>query len=216
MTASAAPRPRVTPRRPADAGARTTSAIDAVVKWVSFNASANALAASNRSAGSFSSDLATAAATLGGTALRSLVTGARFLGHDLHDDLLGRGAGMRRVPGEHLVEHAAERVDVAPGGDLLLGGGLLGAHVVRRAERHAGLGHPAAGRGTQRQRDAEVGHHRAAVVEQDVLGLDVAVDDAVPVGVVEGIGDGRGDADRLVDAELGLAVEFRAQASRRR
>jgi hypothetical protein len=46
------------------------------VKPVFVNASANALALSNRSAGSFSSALATAAATLGGTAFRRLVTGA--------------------------------------------------------------------------------------------------------------------------------------------
>ena len=39
----------------------------------------------------------------------------------------------------------------------------------------------------------------AAVVQQDVLGLDVAMDDALAVGVVEGVGDSRGDAHRLVD-----------------
>ena len=31
----------------------------------------------------------------------------RFLGHDLHDDLLRRGAHVRWIPGQHLVEHAA-------------------------------------------------------------------------------------------------------------
>ena len=60
-----------------------------------------------------------------------------------------------------------------------------GDHVVRRAERHAGLGHPIAAGLARRQGDAEVGHQRLTVVEQDVLGLDVAVDHAVPVGVVE-------------------------------
>ena len=82
---------------------------------------------------------------------------------------------------------------------------------MRRAEAHAGLGHPAAGRGTERQRDAEVGHHRPAVVEQDVFGLDVTVDHAVAVGVVQGVGHGDGDLDRLVDAELRFAVELGAE-----
>ena len=78
------------------------------------SASANAFALSNRSAGSFSSALATAAATLGGTDLRSLVTGCASSVDDLHDDLLRRAADVRRIAGEHLVQHAAERVDVGP------------------------------------------------------------------------------------------------------
>ena len=59
------------------------------------------------------------------------------------------------------------------------------AHVVRRAERHAGLGHAGAARLAGGERDAEVGDERAAVVQQDVLRLDVAVDHAVPMGVVQ-------------------------------
>ena len=115
---------------------------------------------------------------------------------------------MRRIACQHLVEHAADGVDVGARGDLLLGGRLLGAHVVRRAEAEAGLGHAAAGRCAHGERDAEVGDHRAAVVEQDVLGLDVAVDDAVAVRVVQGVGDIAGDADGLVHTELRLAVEL--------
>ena len=48
-------------------------------------------------------------------------------------------------------------------------------------------------------------------MEQDVLRLDVAVDHPVAVGVVERVGHGHGDLDRLVDAELGLAVELGAK-----
>ena len=80
---------------------------------------------------------------------------------------------------------AAQGVDVRAGGDLALAHRLLGAHVVRRAERHAGLGHPAPAGLAGRERDAEVGDQGLAVVQQDVLGLDVAVDHAVAVGVVE-------------------------------
>ena len=53
-----------------------------------------------------------------------------------------------------------------------------------------------------RQRDAEVGHHRVAVVQQDVVGLDVAVDDALPVRVVERVGGLTRDPHRLVHREL--------------
>ena len=57
--------------------AATASAALRSVVYVGFtSASANAFALSKRSAGIFSSAFATAAATFGGTALRSFVTGA--------------------------------------------------------------------------------------------------------------------------------------------
>jgi hypothetical protein len=82
---------------------------------------------------------------------------------------------------------------------------------VRRAERETGLGHPAAGGGAHRPGNPEVGHHRAAVVQQDVLWLDVPMDDAVPVGVVQRVGHRHSDLDGLVDAELGVAVELASE-----
>ena len=117
---------------------------------------------------------------------------------------------MRRLPREHLVEHRRERVDVRPRRDLLLGRRLFRAHVVRRAEAHPGLGHPPAGRGGDGERDAEVHDHRASVVQQQILRLDVAMDDAVAMRVVERIGDLAGDAHGFVDAELRLARELLA------
>ena len=92
---------------------------------------------------------------------------------------LRRRAGERRLAGEHLVQHAAEAVEVAPPVDRRVAAGLLGAHVGRRADGEAGLGEPlAAGRASARAipKSATM---RVAVGEQDVLRLDVAVDDAL-------------------------------------
>ena len=53
---------------------------------------------------------------------------------------LGASAGERRRPGQHLVEHAAEAVLVGSGVHFVPAGGLLGRHVVRRADGEADLG----------------------------------------------------------------------------
>ena len=44
-------------------------------------------------------------------------------------------------------------------------------------------------------------------MEQDVLGFDVAMNDPVLVGIRQRVEDFPGDPDRIVDPELGLAVE---------
>jgi len=88
---------------------------------------------------------------------------------------------------------------------------LLGCHVLRRTERHAGAREPIAAGALDGERDPEVGHERMAVVQQHVLRLDVAMHDAVAMRVLERVGDLRGNADRVVDRELPFAVEPRAQ-----
>ena len=60
------------------------------------------------------------------------------------------------------------------------------------------------------ERDPEVGHRRVAALEQNVLGLDVAVNHAELVRVAERVGDLARDANRVVDA----AVASRARAAR--
>ena len=133
------------------------------------------------------------------------------LGEDPCDHRLRGVAGKRWLAAQHLVQHRAEGVDVGAGRDLPLAHRLLRAHVVRRAERHAGLGHPRTARLAGRERDAEVRDQRPPIVQEDVLRLDVAVDDAVAVRIVERRGDLARDADRVVDGELLLAVEPVAQ-----
>ena len=82
--------------------------------------------------------------------------------------------------------------------------GLLGAHVAQRAEQVAG--HGQAGLGVELGQ-AEVGDPEAAAgVEQQVGRLDVAVDDAERVGVVQGLG--------RLDAQLGHGAEEGPRAVR--
>jgi hypothetical protein len=61
------------------------------------------------------------------------------------------------------------------------------------------------------ERDAEVGDQRLPIVQQDVLGLDVAVDHALAMCVVERAGHLAGDAHRVGDRQLTFALEARTQ-----
>ena len=84
--------------------------------------------------------------------------------------------------------HGGQRVLSLRAVDDLVAGGLLRAHVGRRADRDAGLGEPLRRRWPapvlHGVGDAEVGQHRVAGRrEQDVLGLEIAVDHAERVGV---------------------------------
>ncbi|HEY7117587.1 MAG TPA: hypothetical protein VH475_13445 [Tepidisphaeraceae bacterium] len=110
--------------------------------------------------------------------------------------------------GEQFVQDHAQRVDVGAGVHVQAAGlGLLGAHVLRgshhrpdprekrllRQDEVGGLG------------DAEVDHlgDRPAVDQrdQDVRGLDVAVDDALLVGVLDGLADGDEQLETLAGRE---------------
>jgi hypothetical protein len=108
------------------------------------------------------------------------------------------------VAGEHLEEHDAQRVEVALRIDVLAQR-LLGRDVVGRAE-HAPVGGEALL--GQRARDPEVGDlGRALLVDEDVLGLDVAVDDAVVVGGAQGAGDLDRVGHRLADRQAPVAPD---------
>src|SRR5690349_24942740 len=84
----------------------------------------------------------------------------------------------RWLPGQHLVEHARQAVHVAPSVERVPDR-LLGAHVRGRSYRDPGVGKPWPTGGRDRARDPEVAHNSVAGLEEDVLGLDVAVHNVV-------------------------------------
>ena len=120
----------------------------------------------------------------------------------LGDQLRHVGGVERAAAGEDLVEHQAERVDVAARRDLAAGE-LLGRHVGRRA----GAQHFAGGAG-----EAEVGDpDLAAAVEHDVRRLEIAMDDAAIVRGGEPGADLPRELDRAVLREAADAAEQRRE-----
>src|SRR5262249_40372931 len=105
----------------------------------------------------------------------------------LGEQLVEARRGEGHAAGEQLVEDHPQGVDVGGGADGV-GAPLLGGHVVRRADD--GPAGPRLG-GGEEDGQAEVGGGRlAGAGEQDVLGLEVAVDDPLVVGLGEGQGQG--------------------------
>jgi hypothetical protein len=107
-----------------------------------------------------------------------------------------------------VVERRAERVDVGAAVDVLLPLGLLGGDVVGRAQHRAGHGLERDAGVLEVLRESEVEDLREAVLRDDDVGrLDVAVDDALVVGVLEALRGLRDDVDGLVDGQLLLVRE---------
>lgn len=119
------------------------------------------------------------------------------------------------MSGQELVEQDAEGVDVAGGGDRivedLLRAGIGGGH--RRVARHRGDG--AGGEiGLEQLDDTEVEEPGGAVFrDQDVAGLEIAVDDQVLVRGVDRRADLAEELQTLADRQpMILAVAIDALA----
>ena len=117
-------------------------------------------------------------------------------------DQLGRGPTVERRPQrQQLVKRRSQAVDVGPPVDRA-GSGLLGTHVPRRAEQAVVVGQARVG---QPASQAEVGHPDVPLaVDQQVGGLDVAVDHPLLVRMRQGIG--RLQADLGDPAKIGRSA----------
>ena len=117
----------------------------------------------------------------------------------------GAVALKRQLAGEHFIEHYADGIDVG----LAVGyvaSRLLRSDIMHRADRLIGHG---AGRLVREARDAEVGHLDGAVLKQhDVLRLDVAVDDAALVRVLQSAQHLRGEMERVLPFDDALTVDI--------
>ena len=111
-------------------------------------------------------------------------------------------AAERQLAAEHLEEHHPQRVHVrAPIGRVAFALGLFGRHVGRRSQDIAG--HRQRGLARLALGQAEVHDVRlVAGVEHDVARLQIAVDDAVLVGVMERVGHSGTQLGRLVIGEF--------------
>ena len=133
------------------------------------------------------------------------------IGHPGHQRADGRVDGERHLAGHGFDEHEGQRVHVAaPGQRAALG--LLGRGVAGGAQHGAGgLGDGGVG---QCPGEAEVGDAQALVVaEQQVGGLQVPVDQALAVGVVQTLGGLEPDERRLRQAQPSAPVEHGPQGT---
>ena len=108
-----------------------------------------------------------------------------------------RSTFERRPTCDQLVDDAGQAVLIgAPIDDVAVG--LLGSHVGRRAHDDADLGEPRVpGCCRDCVRDTEIRQHWMAVGDEDVLGLDVAMDDALSMRIVEGARDAAHEVKHL-------------------
>ena len=89
---------------------------------------------------------------------------------------------------------------------------LFRTHVGHGAHRQSRLGQPVLIRGVHCEGDPEVGHHRLAAEQQDVLWLDVPMHYAVAMGEVERLGHAPADPHGFLHRQRARAPDALAQA----
>ncbi len=117
----------------------------------------------------------------------------------------GTASRKRRTAGRHFVQHQPEREEVRSRVDLFAAQ-LLRRHVGQRADNAARVGQERSGLELRRRRvsrrnarvgfdEAEVENLRSVRGQQDVGGLDIAVDDAGGMSRLKGVGEGGADLE---------------------
>lgn len=131
----------------------------------------------------------------------------RRLRHMGGDQCLRVGGGKERLPGQRLERQDPEPIEIRPMVQVAIAGGLLRGHVRRGAEDDSRCGSAPRQGGGAGSGDAEVGHQGEATLEQDVLGLDVAMDDSGLVGMLQRLGDLTQQSHRLGDRQRSSRCE---------
>ena len=124
----------------------------------------------------------------------------------VHDRVRALLLVERRVTGHHLVEDGSQTVDVGSG-IAALTGDQLRRHVVGRAE--------SAGQASERQaacgrrgRNAEVhDSQRSVVTEHHVIGLEIAMDDALAMHVLHRVAEEHGDAKSVSGGQRPFSLQ---------
>lgn len=141
---------------------------------------------------------------------------AEFTGHRgqvrlLVDHLVVPGRGRAVAEGgaaRRLGEHHPQSEHVDRGGEHATAGELLGCQESRRADLQAGLGQ---GRTVQCARDAEIDDTRSVLRDDDVRGLEIAVDDPCSVDRLECLGQAGGQHRERVQGQRSDARQYRLQ-----
>ena len=105
------------------------------------------------------------------------------------------------MAGEELIKNGAEPINISRARELrVLTGGLLGRDVARRAQNFQRACDCAVG--FDKARETEVGEVRFTLrIEQDIAGLDVAMQDAALMRVLDGAGETGDDFCRAPQRE---------------
>ena len=112
--------------------------------------------------------------------------------------------------GQKHVQHAAQTIEIAAGIDRAAVG-LLGGHELRRPQHASRPGQPPA---AEEARDAEVGElQHPSLGQQEIAGLDVAMDYAAVVGVPQGPRDGNAELGHLPPGKHAAAAKLLLQAA---